>query len=100
MKDKQIGILLGGLAVLFLFTYFGFLNPQECDVDRIYLSCRLDPFTLGDLFGCILFYGGTLFLCGITRLFGFELYNAPHSDAWTIGSVVGIVLGIVLIWNT
>lgn len=99
MKDKQIGILLGGVAVLAVFTYFGFFNPQECDIDKIYLSCRLNPFTIGDLIGCVLFYGGTLFLCGITRLFGFDLYNNPNSSGWTIASVAGIILGIVLIWN-
>ena len=36
-----------GLAVV-LFTYFGFFHSQPCDLDNIYLSCRLNPFTTGD----------------------------------------------------
>lgn len=88
-----------GLAV-FLFTYYGFFANLPCDLDNIYLSCRLNPFTLGDLIGTILFYSGALVLSGVLPLLGINLFNPRGSAMWNIITGVGMALGIVLIWNT
>jgi hypothetical protein len=88
------------LLVVVLFTYYGFLNVKPCDIDRAYLSCRLHPFTLGDLIGCILFYGGAAVLAGVPSLFGVELFNQEGSRKWNIITFIALVAGIVLIWNT
>lgn len=87
------------LLVAFLFTYFGFFETQPCDLDAIFLSCRLNPFTIFDLIGCTLFYGGCLFIALAPLLEKFELYNPEGSSAWNIGLFVSMVLGITLIWN-
>lgn len=88
------------LAVAVLFTYFGFFNTQPCDLDAVYLSCRLNPFTVGDFIGCALFYSGCVVLAGVPALLGFQLWNPRNSSMWNIIFGVGAVLGVVLIWNT
>lgn len=87
------------LLVAFLFTYFGFFETQACDLDAVYLSCRLNPFTAFDLIGCLLFYGGCVFLSGFSVLEELELYNPENSSFWNIASFVVMVVGITLIWN-
>lgn len=88
-----------GLAVV-LFTYFGFFSNQPCDLDNIYLSCRLNPFTTGDLVGTILFYAGCFFLAGVPDILGLKLFNPRGSAMWNIIFGLGAVAGVVLIWNT
>ncbi len=90
---------LVALAVAFLFTYFGFIETQPCDLDAIFLSCRLNPFTLFDLIGCVLFYGGCLLISSLPLLEKVELYNPEGSSAWNIAFFVAMVGGVVLIWN-
>ena len=87
------------VLVAFLFTYFGFFETQPCDLDAIYLSCRLNPFTAFDLIGCTLFYGGCVLASCLPVLEKFELYNPEGSSAYNIGAFVGMVLGVTLIWN-
>lgn len=87
------------LLVVGLFTYYGFFNQQPCDIDAIYLSCRLNPFTVFDLVGCILFYGAAAVMAGVPKWFGIEIFNPTGSAMWNIITGVAGVLGVVLIWN-
>lgn len=86
------------LLVVILFTYFGFFYPQECHpIDKEFLWCRLHPFTVVDLIGCILFYAGAAVLAGVTKLFGYDPVAVDGS--WRTWATAGaLVLGIVLIW--
>ena len=84
------------LVVVILFTLFGFIIKQECDLDAIYLWCRLHPMSLFDIIGSIIFYGGAVFMSG---LLPFKLYNPENSTRWNWIFFIGIALGLVLIWN-
>lgn len=95
----DILVSIGMVAIAIVFTWYGFFSNQVCDIDRQYLFCRLHPFTTGDLIGCIFFYSSLAIMGGITRLFGWNLYNAPNSSGWTIGTVILGALGAILIWN-
>ena len=91
-----VRIIVG--AVLLLFTYYGFFDKQPCDIDAIYLSCRLNPFTVWDFIGCCLFYGGSLVLAGVPKLFGANWFNPTGSSYyWVV--FVSMVGGIVMIWS-
>ena len=85
------------LAVLVLFTYYGFFDKQPCDLDAIYLSCRLTG-SVADWIGCVLFYGGSLVLAGVPRWFGVELFNPTGSSLYNILTFVAMAAGIILIW--
>lgn len=98
MKPQLITSLIV-LEVALLFTAFGFFIEQPCDIDAVYLWCRLHPFSIADLIGCILFYGGCAFLAGLPFLRNLELFNPESSSRWNIILGVAMVLGVVLIWN-
>lgn len=83
--------------VVICFTMFGFVVKQECDIDAIYLWCRLHPLSAGDIVGLIGFYGGALLLSGILPL---ELWNEENSAKWNWIFFGVLVLSIALIWNT
>lgn len=84
--------------VVILFTLFGFFIKQDCDIDKIYLWCRLHPFTIGDGIGCILFYAGCFMLSGIWKKW-FTLWNEEHNARWNIITFICTALGAVFIWN-
>lgn len=99
--EKSTWMVVRGIVALclFLFTYYGFFETQPCDIDAIYLSCRLNPFTTFDLIGCVLFYGAALVLAGVPKLFGVEIFNPQGSALFNIITFVLGVAGVVLIWN-
>ena len=99
--EKSAWMIVRGIValVVFLFTYYGFFEKQPCDIDAIYLSCRLNPFTVFDLIGCVLFYGAAAMIAGVPKLFGVEIFNPTGSAKWNIITGLAGALGIVLIWN-
>lgn len=102
MKEKNaLYIGLGFWAVIvILFTVFAFFAKQDCDIDKIYLYCRVHPFTFGDFIGTVLFYAGGSLLFGVQKLFGIQLVNPEGSSLWNWVSFGAAVAGIILIWNT
>ena len=99
MSEKNtwlVARIILGIVVL-CFTMFGFIVKQECDIDKVYLWCRLHPLSLGDILGLILFYGSATFLSG---LLPFQLWNEENSTKWNWVLFGVLVLSIVLIWNT
>lgn len=88
-------ILMG--AILIIFTVMGFFVKQPCDIDRVYLWCRLHPMSFGDIIGLILFYGSCLFLSGILPV---KLYNPANSSKWNFIFFSVLAVAIILIWNT
>lgn len=91
-------IVLWGIlaAVVICFTLFGFVIKQECDIDRAYLWCRLHPLSLFDIIGCIMFYGGSVFISGLLPV---KLYNPENSSKWNLIWFAVMALSIILIWN-
>lgn len=87
------------LLVALLFTLFGFFIPQPCDLDAVYLWCRLHPFTTADFLGVSLFYAGCGFLAGLPIFKNLELFNDENSNKWGLLFFAAMVLGVVLIWN-
>ena|SRR5687767_6726599 len=82
--------------LLIVFTVLGFFVKQDCDIDRVYLWCRLHPFSIADFIGCAGFYGGCVFISGIVPK---TLYNPANSVKWNLIWFAAMALSIVLIWN-
>lgn len=101
MKEKKQSLVLevGVGIIVLIFTLFGFVIKQDCDIDKIYLWCRLHPLSVGDIIGLILFYGGAVLLSGVWQRLGIELYNPENSSKWNLITFGMLALGIILIWN-
>lgn len=101
MKEKTVSIIALGIVglVIVLFTLLGFFIKQDCDIDAVYLWCRLHPMSVGDVLGCIMFYAGAV---GISGVWGkwIQVFQKEHSMFWSILFFAVTALGIVLIWNT
>ena len=99
-KDDDSGefmivrIIVG--AVLLLFTYYGFIEKQPCDLDGEFLSCNLTG-TWGDWVGVPLFYLCGLVLAGVPKLFGIEWFNPEGGSYYWVVFVAG-ALGILSFW--
>jgi hypothetical protein len=103
MSDKTMSriVFFGVCAILAVFTVFGFFVKQPCDVDRVYLWCRLHPFSFGDFLGCALFYSGALCIGGLTNMIGLTLTGKEGSiGKWPVIFGAAVVIGSILIWNT
>lgn len=85
------------LLVVVAFTTMGFIIEQPCDIDSIYLWCRLHPMSIGDWIGCGLFYGSALVLSGLTPIKFWNDENNTRGN-WIMFAI--LILSIVLIWNT
>jgi hypothetical protein len=83
-------------AVVILFTLFAFVIKQDCDIDAVYLWCRVHPMSAFDIIGSIMFYGGAVFMSG---LLPFQLWNEENNTRWNWILFISIVTGLVLIWN-
>lgn len=94
--EKYFMPIFIGIVVI-VFTVMGFFVKQPCDIDRVYLWCRLHPMSIGDILGLIMFYGGCLFISGVLPV---RLYNPENSVKWNIIWFVVMAAAIALIWNT
>lgn len=100
-KENKSGLIIQTFvvfAILAVFTAFAFFVPQECDIDKVYLWCRLHPFTAIDGFGIALFYGGGLMLAGIPKWLGFELGSPTGSSSLNLWTFAAMVVGAILMW--
>jgi hypothetical protein len=92
-------VVKGIIAVIVvIFSIMAFSN-QPCDIDAVYLSCRVTG-SVGDVIGFILFYGFAAviggFLNPVLKLLGLEY---TKGSAVNIAAGVAGVLGVILIWN-
>ncbi len=90
-----IRIFLG--VIVLLFTLFGFVIKQPCDIDEVYLWCKLHPMSLLQVVGVIGFYAGAFALSGLWQKY-FTLYNEVNSSKWNFIFFGAIALSIILIW--
>lgn len=87
--------ILAVIAVLFVI--YGIAVVQPCDIDAVFLSCRLNG-SVGDIVGCIMFVGGMLVMSGVFK--GVKhLYNPPNTSFWNLVAFGTMVLGVVIFWN-
>jgi len=96
MSDKTQSLILKigvGLVVL-VFTLFAFVIKQDCDIDKVYLWCRVHPLKASDVVGLISFYGGAAVLAGFVK----GLYNDAHSSKWNFVSAGLMAFGLIIIW--
>ncbi len=84
---------IGVGAILLVFTLFAFVIKQQCDIDKVYLYCRVHPLTIVDIIGMILFYGGAALMMGFKQLF-----NEENSSKWNFILFGLMAAGILLIW--
>lgn len=96
MKEEIVSVITKViiLAVVVCFTVFGFLVPSYCDgIDNATLYCRLHPFKIIDLIGCVIFYGGAVMISGVLNKF-FTLSESK----WTFIFFGVLVVGFILIY--
>lgn len=100
MKESTVQKIVMAVTgiIIALFLIYGVFGKPDCDIDAIYLGCRLHPFTFGDLIGTILFLGCCLYIGGFLKLLGFDPWGAGAT--WNYIMFGAGVLGIILIWNT
>lgn len=96
VAEKWVPRIIMGI-ILVIFTIMAFFVKQDCDIDRVYLWCRLHPMSVGDIIGLITFYGACLFISGFLPV---KLYNPENSSKWNLIWFAVLVLSVVLIWNT
>ena len=100
-KSDKTGLIIQTsvtAVIVIVFTLFAFVIPQECDIDKVYLWCRVHPLTALDIVGLILFYGAAAMLAGIPKWFGFELGSPTGSSSLNLITFGVGVLGAILIW--
>ena len=90
-----VRVILG--IVVLLFTLYGFFIKQECDIDAVYLWCRLHPMSILQVVGVIGFYGGAFALSGIWQKW-ITLYNEENNTKWNWIFCAAIFVSLVLIW--
>lgn len=97
----NVGLLVGRLFLALigvLFIVFGLIVKQPCDLDAVYLSCRLTG-TIWDWVGTIGFLGSLLVMGGAFKFINKSL-SAPNSlDTKLVALMVLAVGSIVLLWN-
>lgn len=90
--DKVLPI--GAAAIAIFFIVFGFFVKQDCDIDRVYLWCRLHPLSFFDIIGVIMFLAGCFLLSGV-----YKFWNPENSVKWNLIWFALMFLSVVIIWN-
>lgn len=96
--ERNLWMVVRGVLLLALLAFFlwGFIFPVPCDIDAIYLSCRI-KWTIGDIVGIPLFLIGVLTLSGIPKGLGNIL--SPERSTWHQALLFAeLALSIGLIW--
>ncbi len=91
-----VRVILG--IIVILFTLFGFVIKQECDIDAVYLWCRVHPMSIFDIIGTTIFYGGAFMLSGLWKNW-FTLWEEENTTRWNWIIFAATALGLILIWN-
>ncbi len=98
-KDEQRSwvIVRSILALVGLaFIVYGLFTHQPCDVDNVFLNCRLTG-TVFDYIGVILFGGGMFVMSGLWAGSKY-IMNPVGSDAFSKALFIAMVAGIGMIW--
>jgi len=99
-KDEQIAwaIMRSIMALVGIaFTLYGLFLHQPCDIDAVFLDCRLTG-TVADYVGVILFGGGIFIMSGLWKGTA-DIMNPIGSSAFNNVLFVAMAAGIALFWN-
>lgn len=99
-KDEAVAwAVVRSILLLVAFLFIGYLLwwKQPCDVDAVFLNCRITG-TWGDYIGIPVFFFGLFVMSGIHKGFS-NLMNPPNSSKWNIILFVAMVMSVVLFWN-
>lgn len=99
-KDEKITwVVVRSIIALVavLFVVYGVFVDQPCDIDAVFLSCRLSG-SLFDIIGSGLFVGGLLAISGVFKGLDY-MYNPINSSKWNLIAFAVMVIGVVLFWN-
>lgn len=99
-KQEAIGFLIGRvffLIIAILFVLYGLFIKQPCDIDAVFLSCRLTG-SLMDYIGSGMFLSGLLVMSGVIRGFKY-LYNPPNSTPLNYLFGAFMIAGPIIFWN-
>lgn len=99
-KDENFAwTIVRGVAALFLagFTLWGFVFPADCDVDKVFLACRV-TWSIADVIGLIGVTFGVIVLSGLHKG-SKDLFNPENSSIWNYVLGAELLISIVLIWN-
>lgn len=89
---------IGALILIIVLLHF-FFFPQNCDIDRAYLYCRVHPMQVQDILGLIIFIAAFYFLITGGRPFvKDDVYMAPHSSSWSFITLGAAAFGFFLMW--
>ena len=98
--SEKTGIIIGRcflLLIALLYIGYGLIWKPECDIDKVYLGCRLTG-TVGDWIGSLMFIGGLVWLSGIIK--GTHNLSSPPASTTTNWLwAAGAAIGIILVWN-
>lgn len=99
LEDGQLIVIIGSAVIAVLFTLYGFVFKQPCNgIDVSSLYCALHPFSGWDVLGCILVYGGFLFITGLWALVAGNVL-LPVGSVWpNYAAFAAMALGMVLIF--
>jgi hypothetical protein len=98
-RDEQIHLIIlrGILALVGLaFIVYGLFTHQPCDIDGVFLNCRLTG-TIADYIGVILFGGGMFVMSGLWAGSKY-IMNPVGSDAFSKVLFIAMAAGIGMIW--
>lgn len=99
-KDEKIAWVVVRIVLAIVsasFLVYGLFLRQPCDVDAVFLSCRLTG-SIADYIGVLLFGGGMFIMSGIYK--GAEdLTNPIGSNLFNNILAAAMVAGVILFWN-
>ncbi len=99
-RDEQISwaIVRSILALVGLaFIVYGLFTHQPCDIDAVFLNCRLTG-TIADYVGVVLFGGGLFVMSGLWKGTA-DIMNPIGSSAFNNALFIAMAAGIALFWN-
>lgn len=99
MKEKTLWTISRAilLVIAVLFILFGLVIKQPCDIDNIYLSCRLTG-SIADWIGSIGFLASVVWLSGIMKGFA-HLQSPPGSTSGNLIAFAVAAISVLLFWN-
>jgi len=108
VKHTFLGLVFNTALFLISNTLFGFRWINEYTLDGLVLWVLL--VSILSVFAQTLFFNGILFnmfldeengiLLGLISIFAFQLFTAPPSLPWTVSTLLGSILKIVVTWKT
>lgn len=86
---------IGILAIALVVLITGFVIPQDCDLDKIYLWCRVHPTKPIDQLGISLVLVGAIYQAVLWFFYHDEIIWEKALNWLGLG---GIILGTILMW--